>query len=69
MTTPVAYGLVAGLVFGAVVVATMLMPRSSASFWTSAAGAFLMMNEPRLNFLPAASNGSSAASNEASLNL
>jgi hypothetical protein len=34
-------------------------------------GAFTleMTNEPRLNFLPPASNGSSAASNDAFLNL
>ena len=47
---------------------TICRPRSAAAFCRSAAATFLMMNEPRLNFLPAASNGSSAASNDASLN-
>src|SRR5579862_4011605 len=53
---------------GAEPTAVTCRPRSAAAFCMSEAETFLMMKDPRLNFFPAASNPSSAASNDASLN-
>ena len=60
-----------GCVFtdGAAPTASTCSPRSAAAFCMSEDDTFFTMNDPRLNFRSAASNGSSAASNDASLNL
>ena len=53
------------LTAGAESTAVACSPRSDAAACMSAAGTFFTMNEPRANFRPAASNGSSAASIDA----
>ena len=59
-----------GCVFtaGADPVAVTCRPRSAAAFCMSSAATFLITKLPRANFLPPASNASSAASNDPSLN-